>query len=133
MAWRIREQSLRRAWGKRQARPGRLPEGPVPTAGPAGDRRFRAVLPPGTDALVPADARAAIVTAADRLLKGEWEILGVVRNDLCEPDWFYDPVTGHRSDPLIMCDYWASVRYRYIPVAASECQGRLAAMTSRAN
>jgi hypothetical protein len=99
MAWRIREQSRRRTWGKRQARPGRLPEGPAPAADPAAERRFRAVLPPGTGTLVPADARAALVLAADRLLKGEWEILGVVRNDLCEPDWFYDPVTGHRSDP----------------------------------
>ncbi|HEY1704918.1 MAG TPA: alginate lyase family protein [Trebonia sp.] len=99
MAWRVRERSLRRTWGKRQARPGRLPEGPAPGVSPAGERRFRAVLPPGTDALVPADARAAIITAADRLLKGEWEIFGVVRNDLCEPDWFYDPVTGYRSDP----------------------------------
>jgi hypothetical protein len=67
--------------------------------GPAGERQFRAVLPPGTDGLVPEQARDALVLAADRLLKGEWEVLGVVRNDLCEPDWFYDPVTGHRSDP----------------------------------
>jgi hypothetical protein len=38
-----------------------------------------------------------VVAAADRLLAGEWEVLGVVRTDLLLPDWFRDPVTGHRS------------------------------------
>ena len=30
-------------------------------------------------------------------MRGEWEVLGVVRTDLVRPDWFYDPVTGRRS------------------------------------
>ena len=30
-------------------------------------------------------------------MKGEWEVLGVVRTDLVMPDWFRDPVTGRRS------------------------------------
>ena len=32
-------------------------------------------------------------------MKGEWEVLGVVRTDLVAPDWFGDPVTGRRSSP----------------------------------
>jgi len=32
-------------------------------------------------------------------MKGEWEVLGVVRTDLVAPDWFRDPVTGRRSSP----------------------------------
>ena len=30
-------------------------------------------------------------------MRGEWEVQGVVRTDLVEPDWFRDPVTGRRS------------------------------------
>jgi hypothetical protein len=30
-------------------------------------------------------------------MKGEWEVLGVLRTDLVQPDWFHDPVTGRRS------------------------------------
>ena len=40
-----------------------------------------------------------MLAAADRLLRGEWETLGVLRTDLERPDWFRDPVTGRRSDP----------------------------------
>ena len=64
-----------------------------------GERRFTAVLPPGTAARVPEEARKAVLEAADRLLRGEWEVLGVVRTDLEQPDWFRDPVTGRRSAP----------------------------------
>ena len=38
---------------------------------------------------VPEHAYAAIIADADRLLKGEWEMLGVVRTDMTQPDWFY--------------------------------------------
>ena len=30
-------------------------------------------------------------------MQGEWEVLGVPRTDLVQPDWFHDPVTGRRS------------------------------------
>jgi hypothetical protein len=48
---------------------------------------------------VPGHARDKIIADADRLLKGEWELLGVVLTDMEQPDWFYDPVTGRRSAP----------------------------------
>jgi hypothetical protein len=99
VTWRIREQALRRAWARRQVRPGQAPVLAPPTARPAPDRRFASVLPPDTAAQVPAAARAAILAAAARLLDGEWEMLGVLRTDMKDPDWFLDPVTGRRSSP----------------------------------
>ena len=100
VAWRAREQAVRRAWARRQVRPGELAELPPLTAVlPASRRRFTATLPADAAGLVPAGARDAVVAAADRLLAGEWELLGTVRTDLKRPDWFHDPVTGRRSDP----------------------------------
>ena len=94
--WRVWEQVLRRIWAWRHVPPGRIPEGP-PRVLP--DRRFTAVLPPGAASGVPEPARTALVADADRILKGEWEMLGVTRTDMDAPDWFSDPVTGRRSDP----------------------------------
>ena len=100
ITWRVREQAVRRAWASRQVRPGQLAALPPLTAVlPAGERRFTSPLPADAAARVPDDARAAVIAAADRLLKGEWEMLGAVRTDLERPDWFYDPVTGRRSAP----------------------------------
>jgi hypothetical protein len=47
---------------------------------------------------VPALARRAVIDSAERLMRGEWVVLGVARTDLVQPDWFRDPVTG-RSFP----------------------------------
>jgi hypothetical protein len=100
IAWRVREQAVRRAWARRQVRPDRVPALPALTSVlPPGERGFASPLPEGTASLVPAEARAAIIASADRLLKGEWEMLGTVRTDLERPDWFRDPVTGRRSAP----------------------------------
>jgi Heparinase II/III-like protein/Heparinase II/III N-terminus len=96
VAWRVREQALRRAWARRQVRPEQFPSG---TGLQPGEHKFTSVLPPDTAARVPEQAKAAIIADADRILKGEWEMLGVVRTDMDQPDWFYDPVTGRRSDP----------------------------------
>jgi hypothetical protein len=100
IAWRAREQALRRAWRSRQVRPGQTAALlPLTAAEALPRRRFTAVLPPELAARVPETARAAIVADADRLLKGEWETLGAVRGDMVAPDWFWDPVTGRRSSP----------------------------------
>lgn len=100
IAWRAREQALRRAWRSRQVLPGQTAALlPLTAAEALPRRRFTAVLPPELAARVPETARAAIVAAADRLLKGEWELLGAVRTDMVQPDWFWDPVTGRRSSP----------------------------------
>jgi hypothetical protein len=96
VAWRARDQAVQLAWARRQVRPGDIPPRVPP---PGGERRFTAVLPPGTAAQVPAEARVAVLAAADRLMGGEWEVLGVARTDLVRPDWFRDPITGRRSAP----------------------------------
>ena len=96
MAWRAHDQALRAAWSRRQVR---REEIPAIVSLPGGTRRFTAVLPPDTAERVPESARAAVLAAADRLMQGEWEVLGVVRTDLVMPDWFFDPVTGRRSSP----------------------------------
>jgi Heparinase II/III-like protein/Heparinase II/III N-terminus len=95
MTWRTRDQALQLAWSRRQVRPGQAR--PATAALPAAGRRFTAVLPPDTAARVPAEVRAAVLRSADQLMRGEWEVLGVLRTDLVQPDWFHDPVTGRRS------------------------------------
>ncbi|MFG2475782.1 alginate lyase family protein [Streptomyces fagopyri] len=59
--------------------------------------RFTAVLPAGTIDAVPPDAAKRLVAEADRLLAGHAEYFGVERDDLADPDWFYDPKTGRRA------------------------------------
>ena len=94
MAWRARDKALQAAWSTRQVRRDQIVG--AASAGSA-DRRFGTPLAPGTADLVPAAARDAVIAAADRLLRGEWEILGVTRTDMCTPDWFLDPVSGRRA------------------------------------
>jgi len=96
IAWRAREQAVRRAWSRRQVRQVELAS---LTPLPPRERRFTAILPVGTASGVPEQAKAALIADADRLLKGEWEMLGVVRTDMTRPDWFYCPVTDLRSAP----------------------------------
>jgi hypothetical protein len=97
IAWRVREYAIRRAWRRRQVRQAQVSE--LPSLRGGRDRQFTSLLPAGTAGLVPQTARDAILAAADRLLDGEWEMLGVVRTDMKDPDWFADPVTSRRSDP----------------------------------
>jgi hypothetical protein len=94
VAWRARDQMMQAAWSLRQVRPGQIP---VETPPPGGDPEFATVLPPGTAERISGEARAAILESAERLLGGEWEVLGIVRTDLVQPDWFLDPLTGRRS------------------------------------
>jgi hypothetical protein len=56
-----------------------------------------APVPPQTRDQVDPQAASALVAAADRILGGQWTVLGVRRGDICDPDWFFDPVTGLRA------------------------------------
>jgi hypothetical protein len=94
VAWRARDQVQRAAWSRRQMTREQL-DADVPP--PIGERKFAVILPPDTAAHVPGEARAAVLDSANRLMRGEWEVLGVIRTDLLLPDWFYDPLTGQRS------------------------------------
>lgn len=63
----------------------------------AAGARFTAVLPPGTLDAAPPDAVKRLVAEADRLMAGHVEYFGVARDDLADPDWWYDPKTGRRA------------------------------------
>ncbi|MFJ5972626.1 alginate lyase family protein [Streptomyces sp. NPDC093060] len=83
---RVGDAVRRRRW--RSARP----DGPSVTGA-----RFTAVLPADTLAAVPPDAAKRLIAEADRLMAGQAEFFGVVRDDLVDPDWWYDPKTGRRA------------------------------------
>ena len=93
VAWRVRDQAVRSAWSRRQVSRDQL----AAAVAPVGEHRFTAVLRAGTGDRVPEQARKAVLEAADQLMRGEWEVLGVTRTDLAEPDWFFDPVTDRRA------------------------------------
>ncbi len=96
--WRARDQAVRAAWSGRQVSRAQLSAGQAgAAAGLAGERGFTAVLPPQVACQVPEAAKKAVLAAADQLLGGEWEVLGVARTDLVQPDWFRDPVTGRQA------------------------------------
>jgi hypothetical protein len=81
-------------WAQRQVHPGEpLP----PMTGLLSPRVLTSPPSPATRAQVPPDAARRVVAAADRLLAGEWTVLGTPRPDVVDPDWFRDPVTGRRS------------------------------------
>jgi hypothetical protein len=100
-AWRVRDLALQAAWRSRQVRREEVADA-LPL--PPGSRRFPAVLPPHADKLVPGEAKTAVLAAAGQLLRGEWDVLGVIRTDMLAPDWFYDPVTRRRA-PADLCAF----------------------------
>ena len=99
--WRARDQVLRAAWSGRRVSREQVDE---QASGVPGLRAFAAVLPGDLAVRVPDDARNAVLAAADELLQGQWELLGVARSDLVLPDWFRDPVTGRRA-PAERCAF----------------------------
>ncbi|MEV5437596.1 alginate lyase family protein [Streptomyces sp. NPDC052682] len=104
------------------------PDGPVVTGA-----RFTAVLPAGTIAAVPPDAVKRLLAEADRLMAGHAEYFGVHRDDLADPDWWYDPKTGRRAPAGYAFDVpyrsedavgdikqiWEPSRHQYLTVLAA--------------
>ncbi|WUD72672.1 heparinase II/III family protein [Streptomyces sp. NBC_00510] len=104
-----------------------LPDGPGVTGA-----RFTAVLPAGTIAAVPPDAAKRLIAQADRLMDGHAEFFGVERDDLADPDWWYDPKTGRRAPSGYAFDVpyrdedavgdikqiWEPSRHQYLTVLA---------------
>lgn len=91
---RVADRGRQALWARRRVELGAAP-GTV--AGLLPDRRFASALEPDVRGQVPAAARDAVVTAANRLLRGEYAVLGTSRRDILDPDWFHDPVTGRRA------------------------------------
>lgn len=110
VAWRLSDHARHRSWASQQVAPGAWPPADHPDSVPAPSslrpteqRTFRAVLRPQVLADVPEAARQRTVAAAEQLLAGRWEVLGTVRHDMEDPDWFLDPVTGRRAPQAQYC------------------------------
>ncbi len=61
------------------------------------ERGFTAGMPTSARDTVSPDAVRRLVAAADGILYGRWEVLGIPRPDIADPDWFLDPATGRRA------------------------------------
>ncbi|MFE1951681.1 alginate lyase family protein [Streptomyces sp. NPDC059524] len=104
-----------------------------PEAPAVSGARFTAVLPAGALADVAPDAVKRLVAEADRLMDGHAEFFGVVRDDLADPDWWYDPKTGRRAPAGYAFDVpyrdedavgdikqiWEPSRHQYLTVLAA--------------
>jgi hypothetical protein len=105
-----------------------LPDSPDVTGA-----RFTAVLPAGTIDAVAPDAAKRLVAEADRLMAGHAQYFGVDRDDLADPDWWYDPKTGRRAPSGYAFDVpyrdedavgdikqiWEPSRHQYLTVLAA--------------
>ncbi len=111
VAWRLSDYGRKVAWARHQvpvpgagATPARRSLAPHrPGRAPALRKGFDAVLDPGVLGTVAPEARRRAVAAADQILAGRFEVLGVMRKDLEDPDWFFDPVTGRRAPQADYC------------------------------
>ena len=94
VAWRSRDYALKLAWRRRQAG-ARHPQTSFPSVDRS--RACPVRLDPAAADAVPAPARKQLIGVADKLLQGQWTVLGVTRRDLLDPDWFLDPISGRRA------------------------------------
>jgi hypothetical protein len=92
-AVRVRDSVLHQVWRTRQVRPGDR-AGRV-DALPS--RPFLTVLEPAARLALPIERCAAVVAEAEQLLTGRADLLGARRDDLHDPDWFHDPITGRHA------------------------------------
>ncbi|WP_343987535.1 alginate lyase family protein [Terrabacter terrae] len=89
---------------------------PGPVEGLLPRRSFTSTVPEVARAGVPAAAREALLAAANRLLAGDWLVLGWPRPDIADPDWFLDPVTGRRAPQW---DYAFDIDHRDEPTTGN--------------
>jgi len=115
--WRITDHVRRKRWASRQVMPDIPPRSwalqvakhdgaPWNTVRAAEFRTFSS-----KEALraVPDEARRSVIAAAEEILAGQWQLLGTLRQDMEDPDWFFDPVTGTRAPQV---DYCFKVNHR---------------------
>ncbi len=111
VGWRISDDFRRRRWASQQIRPEtELPGWTLRTQNNAARpwrrdrvRTFSSYTAEEVLAAAPEHARQSVITAAEQLLAGRWELLGTVRRDMEDPDWFLDPVTGKRAPQVAYC------------------------------
>ena len=58
---------------------------------------------------IPDEPRRSVIASADEILTGRWQFLGTLREDMVDPDWFFDPLTGRRAPQV---DYCFTVNHR---------------------
>ncbi|MFD7552000.1 alginate lyase family protein [Streptomyces sp. NPDC059816] len=106
---------------------------PLPDAPSVTGARFTALLPDRATTAVPPDAAKRLIAEADRLMAGHVEYFGVERDDLVDPDWWYDPKTGRRAPGVHAFDVpyrdedaigdvkqiWEPSRHQYLTVLAA--------------
>lgn len=93
VALRTRDTARRTVWRRLQVRP----DQPWPVVQPGFARSFPVCLSSGASKALPEPAVRSLVEIADQILVGRFEVLGVERDDLKEPDWFLDPLSGRRA------------------------------------
>ncbi len=92
IVWRMEDLGRQEVWRRSQVHPG-VTTTPVPARR---TRRFTTPIHKSKVVAPPDAARQALINVAQDLLAGHWEVLGVQRNDMADPDWFWDPVSGRR-------------------------------------
>ena len=117
VGWRISDQMRRRIWAGRQI----TPDAPPQSWARRSTRRDSAPWVGGPDTVfrtlsyeeplraVPFEARQRVIALAEEVLAGRWQLLGALRKDMEDPDWFFDPVTGRRAPQF---DYCFNVNHR---------------------
>jgi hypothetical protein len=88
---RARDRARQQKWATRRVRPG---SGAPPAAGLSDELHGPVGVHQVARDPVPTRVRATARAAGDQILSSAWPVLGVVRTDLADPDWFRDPLTG---------------------------------------
>ena len=117
VGWRVSEHVRRKRWASQQVVPEFSSQSWVHPSSkrqeaPWDSARNGYFRPFATEVLretVPDDARRGVIAAADEILAGQWRLLGSLREDMKDPDWFFDPVTGRRAPQV---DYCFTVNHR---------------------
>jgi hypothetical protein len=91
--WRSSDVLRQRTWRRKQGAKPSLARAP----------RFDSPLPAGVLDTVPADEVKRLLGAADEILAGRWDVLGVTRQDMVAPDWFLDPLSARRAPQAEYC------------------------------
>jgi hypothetical protein len=94
VGWRLADAGRRKTWTRRQVPSGE--RGPMPED-VRQVREFTSLLPMTARDAVPPGVALALIDAADRILAGEWTVMGANRPDSADPDWFLDPLSGIRA------------------------------------
>ena len=91
---RLADKVRQAAWARRRVGIGE--EVPLPS-GLLAHRPPPAPLPSVARTSIEESAAQALLASAERLLLGEWELLGASVPTIVDPDWFSDPATGRRA------------------------------------